>query len=39
MQVESPVIPAGQNTIKIQFNAGSVYWDVGVDEIEFFEFN
>lgn len=39
MQVESPVIPAGQNTIKIQFNAGSVYWNVGVDEMEFFEFN
>ena len=39
MQVESPVIPAGQNAIKIQFNAGSVFWDVGVDEMEFFEFN
>lgn len=38
MQVETPVIPAGQNDIKIQFNAGSVFWDVGIDEIEFFEF-
>lgn len=36
MQVETPVIPAGQNTIKFQFNAGSVFWDVGVDELEFF---
>lgn len=36
MQVETPLIPAGQNTIKIEFNSGSVYWDVGVDEIEFF---
>lgn len=36
MQVESPLIPAGQNTIKIEFNSGSVYWDIGVDEIEFF---
>ena len=36
MQVETPLIPAGQNTIKIEFNSGSVFWDVGVDEIEFF---
>jgi len=38
MQVQTPVIPAGQNTIRLVFNAGSVYWEVGVDEIQFFEF-
>jgi hypothetical protein len=37
MQVETPLIDAGTHTIRFEFNSGSTYVDVGVDELEFLE--
>ncbi len=37
MQVETPLIDAGTHTIRFEFNSGSTYVDLGVDELEFFE--
>jgi hypothetical protein len=38
MQVETPVIPSGNQTLTFQFNSGATYVDLGVDELEFFEY-
>lgn len=37
MQVETPLIDAGTHTLRFEFNSGSTYVDLGVDELEFFE--
>lgn len=39
MQVESALINPGNHTIKIEINTGSVYNDISIDEIEFFEYD
>ena len=39
MQVETPLIESGNHTIKIEINTGSVYNNISIDEIEFFEYD